>query len=176
MLITRTLLVLCAVTALLALPTGAAARQASTLNGTAALYQVQGTAPSGAMLTVVLREFKAGVATSIATQTFPVAGKPAPFAFAMSYDTGRIDPNLDYRAEATYVVNGQERFRTTMQYPVLTKGNPTTVAMTLYAVQLPTTLSGTPLLALAGLALALALGAHLLRVRAARTPARQGNA
>ena len=72
----------------LALPTGAAARQTSTLNGTAALYQVQGTAPSGAMLTVVLREFKAGVATSIACETFPVAGKPAPFAFAMTYDTG----------------------------------------------------------------------------------------
>ena len=95
----------------------------------------------------------------------------------MTYDTGRIDPNLDYRAEATYVVNGQERFRTTTQYPVLTKGNPTTVAMTLYAVQLPTTSSGTALLALAGLALALALGTHLLRVRAAaRVPVRQRNA
>src|SRR6185369_1578497 len=76
MLITRSILVLCAVAALLALPAGTAA-QSTTLNGTATLYQVQGTAPTGAMLTVVLREFKSGAATSIATQTFPVAGKPA---------------------------------------------------------------------------------------------------
>ena len=40
MLMIRTLLVLCAVTVLLALPTGAAARQTSTLNGTATLYQL----------------------------------------------------------------------------------------------------------------------------------------
>jgi putative lipoprotein len=165
MFITRMLLALCAVTALLALPAGAAARQGATLNGTATLYQIQGTAPSGAMLTVVLREFKSGVATSIATQSFPVAGKPAPFSFTMSYDPARIDQNLDYRAEAAYAVNGQVRFRTNTQYPVLTKGNPTTVSMILYSVQLPTTSSGTPLLALAGLALALALGIYILRVR-----------
>jgi LPXTG-motif cell wall-anchored protein len=164
MFITRTILVLCAVTALLALPAGAGAQQA-TLNGTATLNQLQGIAPAGAMLTVVLREFKSGAATAIATQSFPVGGKPTPFSFAMTYDPARIDQNLDYRAEATYVVNGQERFRTTTQYPVLTKGNPTTVSMILYSVPLPNTSSGTWLLALAGLALALALGIHLLRAR-----------
>ena len=89
-------------------------------------------------------------------------------------DHGNFSGNAMEFAE--HAMDVLKRFRTTMQYPVLTKGNPTTVAMTLYAVQLPTTLSGTPLLALAGLALALALGAHLLRRRGARTPARQGNA
>ena len=174
MLITRSILVLCAVAALLALPAGAGA-QSTTLNGTATLYQIQGTAPTGAMLTVVLREFKSGAATSIATQTFPVAGKPAPFSFAMTYDPARIDPNLDYTAEATYALNGQVRFKTSTPYAVLTKGNPTTVNMVLYSVQLPNTSSGAPLLALAGLALALALGVRLLRVRAAaRVPVRQG--
>jgi LPXTG-motif cell wall-anchored protein len=124
----------------------------------------------------VLREFKSNAETSIATQSFQVAGKPSPFSFAMNYDPARIDQNLDYRAEAAFAVNGQVRYKTTTQYPVLTKGNPTTVNLILYPVQLPTTSSGTPLLALAGLALALALGAHLLRVRAAWTPARRGNA
>jgi len=175
MLITRTILALCAVTALLALPAGAAALQSSTLNGTATLYQAQGNAPTGAMLTIVLREFKAGAATAIATQSFPVAGKPSPFSFAMTYDPARIDQNLDYTAEASFTVNGQVRYQTTTRYPVLTKGNPMTVSMILYSTQLPNTSSGTPLLALAGLALALALGTRLLRVRAAaRTPARRG--
>jgi LPXTG-motif cell wall-anchored protein len=174
MLITRTTLVLCAIAALLALPAGAAALQTPTLNGTAALYQVQGNAPTGAVLTVVLREFKSGAATAIATQSFQVAGKPSPFSFAMNYDTARIDQNLDYRAEAVFAVNGQVRYKTSTQYPVLTKGNSTTVSMILYAVALPNTSSGTSLLMLAGLALALALGIHLLRTRAAAwAPARR---
>ena len=175
MFIARTILALCAVTALLALPAGVAALQTSTLNGTATLYQATGTAPTGAVLTVVLREFKGSTATAIATQSFPVNGKTSPFSFAMSYDPARIDQNLDYRAEATYAVNGQVRYRTTAQYPVLTKGNPTTVSMILYAVTLPNTSSGTTFLALAALALALAIGVHLLRTRrAARTLPQRG--
>jgi putative lipoprotein len=175
MLITRTILALCAVTALLALPAGAAALQTPTLNGTATLSGASGNAPTGAVLTVVLRELKGSTTTVIVTQSFPVNGKPSPFSFTMTYDPARIDQNLDYRAEAAFAVNGQVRYRTTTQYPVLTKGNPTTVNMTLSAVTLPNTSSGTTFLALAVLALALALGVHLLRVRAAaRTPARRG--
>jgi putative lipoprotein len=181
MVITRTILALCAVAALLALPASAAALQTSspalqtgTLSGTATLSQATGNAPTGAMLTVVLREFRDNVPTAIASQTFPVTGKPSPFAFTMTYDPARIDQNLDYRAEAAFAVNGQVRYRTTTLYPVLTKGNPATVNMTLYAVSLPNTSSGTLLLSLAALALALALGAHLLRTRAAAWMPRWG--
>jgi hypothetical protein len=52
------------------------------------------------------------------------------------------------------------RYKTTIQYPVLTKGNPTTINLILYSIQLPNTSSGTPLLALVP-------SARLLRMRAA---------
>ena len=167
MYVTRAILVLCAAAALLALPAGAAALQASTLNGTATLSGASGNAPAGSVLTVVLRELNGSTTTVIVTQSFPVAGQPSPFSFTMTYDPARINQNLDYRAEAAFAVNGQVRYRTTTQYPVLTKGNPTTVNMTLSVVTLPNTSSGTPFLALAGLALVLALGVHLLRKRRA---------
>lgn len=165
MFFTRAILALCAMAALLALPAGVAALQANTLNGTASLYQATGNAPTGAVLTVVLREINGSTTTAIATQSFPVNGKPSPFSFTMTYDPARINQNLDYRAEATYAVNGQIRYKTTTQYPVLTKGNPTTVSMILYVFTLPNTSGGATFLALAGLALALALGVHLLRKR-----------
>ena len=97
-------------------------------------------------------------ATELATQTIVSGGNQVPFAFTLPYDPATIDQRNTYAVQAQIRVDGQLTFISMQQYPVITRGNPTTVEVVVEPVsggtpsQLPDTGAG-----FAGLLLALAL-------------------
>jgi copper homeostasis protein (lipoprotein) len=74
-------------------------------------------------------------ATYIASQVIPTLGRQVPIPFALYYASDAIDPRHTYQVRAAIVVDGQRRFMTTQAYPVLTRGNPDHIEMTLQGVQ-----------------------------------------
>jgi putative lipoprotein len=160
----RSLLVLVVLAMLLALPAAALAQTTGTVTGTASILQ-RIALPNNAVVTIQLADVsRAGApAQVIAEQKITTNGAQSPFAFNLTYDTARIAANGVYIVQGNVSVGGQLRYTTTRQYRVLTGGNPATASVTLDAVTLPRSSSGSWMLAAAALLLALALGVHLLR-------------
>jgi uncharacterized lipoprotein YbaY/heat shock protein HslJ len=74
-------------------------------------------------------------ATYIASQVIPTLGRQVPIPFALYYASDAIDPRHTYQVRAAIVMDGQRRFMTTQAYPVLTRGNPDHIEMTVHGVQ-----------------------------------------
>jgi putative lipoprotein len=159
----RLLLALLAVALLLALP-GAALAQIANITGTINL-QPYTTLPSNALVTVQLADVTHVPATLIAQQQFTTNGAQAPLSFTLPYDQSKIASSEIYSVQGHISVTGQVHYSTNTQYRVLTGGYGTTVSITMVPVSLPNTSSGTWLLGVAALFLALVLVIGLLRPR-----------
>ena len=83
-------------------------------------------------------------ATYIASQVIPTLGRQVPIPFALYYASEDIDPRHTYQVRAAIVIDGQRRFMTTQAYPVLTRGNPDHIEMTVQGVQPKQPLSTQP--------------------------------
>jgi copper homeostasis protein (lipoprotein) len=83
-------------------------------------------------------------ATYIASQVIPTLGRQVPILFALYYASDAIDPRHTYQVRAAIVIDGQRRFMTTQAYPVLTRGNPDHIEMTVQGVQSKQPLSAQP--------------------------------
>lgn len=162
----RALIALAIIAVLLALPAAALAQNTSTVTGTVNLVP-RIALPNNAVVTVQLAELRAGApALVIAEQTFTTNGAQAPFPFTLQYDKSRINTNSSYIVQGNIKVSSQVRYSTTTPYRVITQGNPTNMAITMYAVgTLPNTSGGTNLLLGALLLGALLLLTRQLRLR-----------
>ncbi len=67
----------------------------------------------------------------VAGQVLPTEGRQVPLPFSLYYATADIDPRHTYQVRADIVIDGQRRFLTARAYPVLTRGNPSHLEMTL---------------------------------------------
>ena len=162
----RLMLALGALTMLLALPAAALAQNTGNVTGTASIAQ-RIALPNNAVVTIQLADVsRAGAPAQVITeQRITTNGAQSPFAFNLVYDKSRIAANGMYIVQGNVSVAGQMRYTTTRQYRVLTGGSSSTATVTLDAVALPRTSSGSWMLALTVLALGLALGIHMLRAR-----------
>ena len=70
-------------------------------------------------------------ATFIAAQTVPSQGRQVPIPFALYFATRDIDPRHTYHVRAAIVIDGKRLFLNTQAYPVLTRGHPDHIEMTL---------------------------------------------
>lgn len=160
---------------MLILGTGAAtAGQGGTASVTGTVsYRQRSALPPNAEVTVRLVDVSRADAPAVelAVQTFVTGGKQVPFPFSLSYDPAAIDQRFNYAVQAEIHVDGQLSFITTQSYPVITRGNPTTVDVIVEPVsggtpaRLPSTgaPSGGLLLTLALAIAALMVGASLRR-------------
>lgn len=100
------------------------------LTGTVS-YREKIALPDGAQLTVRIFDVtKAGEpATLIAEGTFPAVG-PSPIAFALAYDSAKVDANGLYAAEAVIESAGETLFATPERIPVLPHGKPARTEIT----------------------------------------------
>jgi len=64
-----------------------------------------------------------------------VGQRHVPIPFTLKFDPTKIDPNHPYVVEASILVHDHLRFTNDTAYPVLTKGNPTNIDMTLVPVE-----------------------------------------
>ena len=69
----------------------------------------------------------------VAGQVLPTEGRQVPIPFALYYATADIDPRHSYQVRADIVVDGRRRFLTARACPVLTRGNPTHIEVSLQA-------------------------------------------
>ena len=88
-------------------------------------------------------------ATFIAGQVIPTEGRQVPIPFALYFAADAIDPRYTYQVRADILIDGKRRFLTTQAYPVLTRGHPDHLDITLQSV--PSKPSGTGLAPSAGL-------------------------
>jgi putative lipoprotein len=151
---------------LLALPAAALAQTTGNVTGTASIAQ-RIALPNNAVVTIQLADVsRAGApAQVLAEQRITTNGAQSPFSFNLAYDASRIAANGIYIVQGNVSVGGQLRYTTTRQYRVITGGSPTTATIALDAVTLPRSSSGSWMLAVAVLLMALAVGIHLLRSR-----------
>ena len=94
---------------------------------------------AGAVVTVQLLDVSLQdvAATTIDEQRITTTGNQVPFAFGLSYDPAQVVDTNTYAVRATIEENGALRWTTTQQYPVITRGNPTTVDLVLEQVAAP---------------------------------------
>ena len=76
-------------------------------------------------------------ATFIASQVVPTQGRQVPIPFTLYYASRDIDPRHTYNLRAAIIVDGERRFLTTQAYPVLTRGHPEHIEMTLQGMRKP---------------------------------------
>jgi uncharacterized lipoprotein YbaY len=87
-------------------------------------------------------------APTIASTAVDPAGRQVPIPFELAYDPDRIDPAHTYAVRATIRHEGRLMFSTDTAMHVITRGNPTDVALMLVAV--PHQASAAPQASLAG--------------------------
>jgi uncharacterized lipoprotein YbaY len=68
-------------------------------------------------------------AVTIAQQTIRPAGRQVPIKFEIQYDPGHIDQRHRYTIQPRILKDGQLQFINTKAYPVITGGNPNTIAV-----------------------------------------------
>ena len=97
------------------------AENAQVISGTVS-YRERIALPENAVVTVTLEDISLADAPStvIATQEFTTDGKQVPFAFELSYDNNKIQPNHRYNMRATIHVGGKLRFTTDTIKSVIT--------------------------------------------------------
>ena len=97
------------------------AENTQVISGTVS-YRERMALPENALVTVTLEDISLADAPStvIATQEFTTDGKQVPFAFELSYDDNKIQPNHRYNMHATIHVDGKLRFTTDTIKSVIT--------------------------------------------------------
>lgn len=85
--------------------------------------------PDDAVVEVRLQEVSRldAPAVTIAEQIIETNGRQVPFAFALDYDPGDIDPRYTYVVQARILVDGELQWINTSAYRVITQGAPNTV-------------------------------------------------
>ncbi|OON68645.1 hypothetical protein B0919_12280 [Hymenobacter sp. CRA2] len=88
--------------------------------------------PPNAVLTVQLQDVtkQDAAATVVAATTVPTNGRQVPLPFSLRYDTLRIDRTNTYAVQARIEADGKLLFTNDAAYPVITRGNPKRVQMT----------------------------------------------
>lgn len=91
--------------------------------------------PPGSTVSVTLEDVSRQDVRSetIGSQVLDAAG-PLPLRFAIRYDGTSIDDRHAYAIRATVTVDGRLRFTTDAGRPVITRGAPTSVALSLVPV------------------------------------------
>lgn len=87
------------------------------------------TADAFAVVALVRGTAKANESSMVASELYKDVAK-VPFAFTLDFDPARIDSTVTYTIQAM-IVDGDNAWVTAKGIPVLTKGNPSTVAATL---------------------------------------------
>ncbi|RTQ47908.1 lipo-like protein [Hymenobacter gummosus] len=102
------------------------------ITGTVA-YRERQALPSDAVLQLQLQDVSrpGSAATVVATSTALTQGRQVPLKFSLPYDTLRIDPTNTYAVQARIEVGGRLLFANDAAYPVITRGNPKRLQMTL---------------------------------------------
>ena len=131
-----------------------AANQASAFQGSPAgvsgtvTYRQRIALPPNAEITVKLVDVSRQdvAATELAIHTIVSGGNQVPFPFTLTYDPAAIDQRNTYAVQAQIRVDGQLTFMSMQQYPVITRGNPTTVEVVVEPVSggTPSEGGGTP--------------------------------
>jgi len=110
-----------------------AAESLPSVVGTLALRE-PGRLPDGAVLEIRLVDFtQARQPVVVVERSDSNPGQP-PLHFRVTYDPLGIDPQRDYSLEARIVAGGRPRWVQVQPVPVITKGRPVLVELTLQAV------------------------------------------
>lgn len=109
-----------------------AAVQTAVVSGTVA-YRQRIALPPDAEVEVTLSDvsIKDAAAPVIAIITVPPDGRQVPLPFELPYDAARIDTTHTYAVRATIRGGGRLMFATDAAFPVITRGNPTSVSLML---------------------------------------------
>jgi putative lipoprotein len=156
--------------ALLAAPGAAAAQTTANITGIIFLSSAT-TLPSNAIVTIQLADVtQTGVPAAVVTERiFSTGGAQSPFSFTLPYNPEQINPARRYSIQGNIRVSGQTVYSTSVAYPVITSGSPTSnlqITMRRVATSgLPQSSGGELPLAIAGALLLAGLGAMALRRR-----------
>lgn len=112
--------------------------QTATVTGTVA-YRERVALPPDAVVQVQLTDVsRTDVATPVVAETtITPAGRQVPLPFELRYDPARIEADRSYAVRATIRSEGRLLFVTASATPVLTRGNPGRVALTLVQARAP---------------------------------------
>jgi len=107
---------------------GAAGRVSGTVT-----YRARVALPANAAIHLELQDVSRQDAAAgfVAGQAIATQGRQVPIPFRVYYRKGDIDPRFTYALRATITVEGERRFLTTRQYPVITRGAPAEVELVL---------------------------------------------
>lgn len=138
------------------------AQTAATVSVTGTVsYQQRSALPDNTVVTVRVIDVSRAdaAATVVAEQQIPANGKSSPIPFTISIDSSKIEQRNSYAVQATISTYGQDTFRSTSSYLVLTQGRPSIadIVVTPVSTKLPDT-NGSMLLPLIAAALLLAAG------------------
>lgn len=102
----------------------------ATVTGTVA-YRQRIALPPNAVVEVTLQDTSRADAPALVLdrQTIPTNGKQVPIPFTLTYDPTTINPTHTYTVAARILVNGQLQWINTTSYPVITRDNPSNVAI-----------------------------------------------
>jgi uncharacterized lipoprotein YbaY/membrane-bound inhibitor of C-type lysozyme len=89
--------------------------------------------PPNAIILVQLLDVSLADAPSkvIAEQSYTLGQRQVPVPFSLSYDSSKIDEKHSYSVSARITLDGTLRFISDKSYPVITRGNPSTVDLML---------------------------------------------
>ena len=133
MTIHRPIAALLVLLAVVAAPSRAASQ---TVRGTAA-YVADSGLPAGATFDAQLQDVsRADAAATLIARARIESPGPSPLSFTISYDPGKIDASRRYVVRAQIRAGARLLFTSDIATPVITGGHPTTVSMTLRAVEL----------------------------------------
>lgn len=85
--------------------------------------------PADAIVEISLVDISRADAPAIAlsSQQIVSGGRQVPFPFTLLYDPEQINPRFSYAVQSRITVDGDLKFVTTTQFPVITNGHPTDV-------------------------------------------------
>jgi len=107
---------------------GAAGRVSGTVT-----YRARVALPANAAIHVEIQDVSRQDAAAgfVAGQAIATQGRQVPIPFRVYYRKADIDPRFTYTLRAAITVEGERRFLTTRQYPVITRGAPADVELVL---------------------------------------------
>lgn len=111
-------------------PNSQIAQKANLIIGTVS-YREKIALPANSVITVQLLEVSRQdtPATIISQQAITTSGEQIPISFKLPFDSSKINPNHTYSIRATIKMDDQLAFTSTTNYPVITQGHPTEVAL-----------------------------------------------
>lgn len=102
-----------------------------TVTGTVSYPQPE-SLPADALLSVSLQDIAdPGAPVTLVHTDMPLAGRKVPVPFILTYRISEIDQTRFYAVSAVIKSGGKLLFKTTQSYPVITRGAPTQLALTL---------------------------------------------